>query len=65
MRQAPEVTAPALVIDGGDFGNGSMRRAAQGLAATLPRGQDLGLEGQHHRIVPATIGPPLRASFAA
>ena len=64
-RLAASVKVPVLVIDSGDFGRASMRRAAQALAAALPDGRHLALEEQHHQIVPGTIGPPLRAFFAA
>jgi hypothetical protein len=62
---AAAVRAPALVIDGGDFGHAPMRCAAQALAAALQHGRHFGLEEQHHQIVPATIGPPLGRFFAA
>jgi hypothetical protein len=60
---AASVRVRTVVIDGGDFGHASMRRAVQTLAAALPHGRHLGLEEQQHQIVPATIGPPRRAFF--
>lgn len=62
---AASVKVPVLVIDGGDIGRASLRRAALALASALPDVRHLALEEQHHQIVPGTIGPPLRAFFAA
>jgi len=53
------------MIDGGDFGQAPMRRAAQTLAVALPDGRHLAREDQPHQIVPETIGPRLRQFFAA
>jgi pimeloyl-ACP methyl ester carboxylesterase len=62
---AASVKVPALVIDGGDFGHPAMRGAAQALPSALQDGRHLSLDDQHHQIVPDTIGPPVRAFFAA
>jgi pimeloyl-ACP methyl ester carboxylesterase len=61
---AAMVTVPVLAIDGGDFAQASMRRAAQTLAAAAQDGRHLALRDQHHQIIPETIGPPLREFFS-
>jgi pimeloyl-ACP methyl ester carboxylesterase len=65
---ADEVAAvgmPTLAIDGGDFGGGAMRRAAEAVAAAVRDGRHLSLGEQQHQIVPEVIGRPLREFFAA
>jgi pimeloyl-ACP methyl ester carboxylesterase len=57
------VRAPTLTMDGGDFGSGGMRRAAEAVAASVRDGRHLSLEEQHHQIVPEVIGPALGRFF--
>jgi len=57
MRQAP--FRPALVIAGGASAR-FMPASAEALAAPLPDGRPLTLEGQSYDIDPTVLGPVLR-----
>lgn len=63
VTEAAAVVAPTLVIDGGDFGGGAMRRAAEAVASAVRDGRHLSLGELQHQIVPEVIGPPLRSFF--
>lgn len=61
-RRVAAVTVPALVLDGGI--SPWLTRAADAVAAALPRGQRRTLPGQPHNVAPEAIAPVLVASFA-
>ncbi len=57
------VTAPALVMDGGDSPQW-MHNGVAALAAALPNARRETLPGQTHAVAPAVIAPVLRAFFS-
>jgi pimeloyl-ACP methyl ester carboxylesterase len=61
-ERAPAVTAPALVIDGGDSPPW-MRAAADRAAAALPNARRRTLAGQTHQFAPDTVAPVLEDFF--
>jgi hypothetical protein len=60
---APSITVPTLVTAGA-AGAPLMRQAAEALAATLPNGRALALEGQTHDISAQVLGPILDQFFS-
>jgi len=60
---ARSVAVPTLAIAGG-AGAPFMRETADALAAALPDGRSLILEGQTHDILPEVLGPALERFFA-
>ena len=60
---AAAVAPPTLVMAGG-ASPPFMQQAARALAAALPDGRAVLLEGQGHDLVPAALGPPLERFFS-
>lgn len=59
-----EITAPTLVIDGG-ASPAWASRAGDAVAAAVPRGRRLTLEGEDHGVDPAALAPFLIEFFSA
>ena len=62
-KRLARIRQPTLVVTGGNAG--PFEAAADVIAAAIPRGQRLILEGQSHVVDPAVLGPALERFFAA